>query len=98
MKISRVVRTESSEQYFIWKGTECAGQIDLHFVDLVHANIIIFGNKLSLIEISEVLHHMEESLLTERIKRDDLVVSVYRGEDISEEVSSYIKRKKIINK
>lgn len=95
IKISRVVRTASGEQYFIWKGTDCVGQIDLHFVDFVHATIIVFANKLSVQEISEVLHNVEESYLTEGIQKDDLVVSVYRGEDISEEISSYIKKKKV---
>lgn len=94
IKISRVVRTESGEQYFIWKGAECVGQMDLHFMDVVHATIIIFGNKLSLQEISEVLCYMEENQLTENIQKDDLVVSIYRGDDISEEVSLYINKKK----
>ncbi len=98
IKISRVVRTSSSEQYFIWKGIDCAGQIDLHFEEFVHASIIIFGDKLSLPEIAEVLNNVEESYLTEKIQKDDIVVSVYKGEDISEEVSSYLKRKKLVNK
>lgn len=85
-KFVRLVRTSSSEIYVIWDGENRLGQLDLHYAgDIIHGTLVL--------EI-ELDPSREEELLTEidqdivssyrpSYDREDFLVTVYRGEEIS---------------
>ena len=85
-KFVRLVRTASSEIYVVWEGENRLGQLDLHYAgDIIHGTLILE---------MEVEPSREEELLTEidqdivssyrpSYDREDFLVTVYRGEEIS---------------
>lgn len=85
-KFVRLVRTQCSEIYVVWEGENRLGQLDLHYAgDIIHGTLILE---------MEVDPNKEEDLLTEidqdivssyrpSYDREDFLVTVYRGEEIS---------------
>ena len=85
-RLSRVVRTVSSEVFIIFSGSERVGQVDLHFgTDVVHATIIL-ERDLSPEDEEALLSTLDEDVISgfmPRFQRDDFVAHVFRGEEIS---------------
>ena len=85
-KFVRLVRTASSEVYVVWDGENRVGQLDLHYAsDIIHGTLILE---------MEIPPSQEEELLTQidqdvvssyrpSFDREDFLVTVYRGEEIS---------------
>lgn len=85
-KFVRLVRTASSEQYIVWRGENRIGQLDLHYAgDIIHGSLVLE---------MDLPGEQEEALLTQidqdlvsshrpSFDREDFMVTVYRGEEIS---------------
>ena len=85
-KLTRLVRTQSSEIYLVWEGEQRVGQIDIHFAhDTIHATVI-FESDLSVGEEEELLAQIDDDIVSSylpRFEREDFVAHVFRGEEIS---------------
>lgn len=85
-KLTRLVRTNSSEIYLIWEGERRVGQVDLHYAhDTIHATIV-FESDLSVSDEEELLAQIDDDIVSSympRFEREDFVAHVFRGEEIS---------------
>lgn len=85
-KLTRLVRTQSSEIYLMWDGDKRIGQIDMHYAhDTIHATVI-FETDLTVNEEEELLAQIDDDIVTSylpRFEREDFVAHVFRGEEIS---------------
>jgi hypothetical protein len=85
-KLTRLVRTQTSEIYLIWEGERRVGQVDLHFAhDTIHATIV-FESDLSVSDEEELLAQIDDDIVSSympRFEREDFVAHVFRGEEIS---------------
>ncbi len=85
-RLSRLVRTLSSEIYLVWSDDQRVGQVDLHFAsDTIHATIIL-EQDVKVEEEEEILALLDDDIVTSylpRFERDDFVAHVFRGEQIS---------------
>jgi hypothetical protein len=85
-KMTRLVRTESSEIYLIWDGEKRVGQVDIHYHKATIHATIIFEADLSVSEEEELLAQVDDDVVSSylpRFERDDFVAHVFRGEEIS---------------
>jgi hypothetical protein len=85
-KLTRLVRTQSSEIYLVWDGDRRVGQIDVHYAkETIHATVI-FEADLSVQEEEELLGQIDDDIVSSylpRFEREDFVAHVFRGEEIS---------------
>ncbi|MER3473704.1 MAG: hypothetical protein C4335_06645 [Armatimonadota bacterium] len=85
LRLNRLVRTESSEIYLIWRNNERVGQIDIHYASgTIYATLLLEGDFAP--EQEEALIAMiDEDIVSSympRFERDDFVVHVFRAEEI----------------
>lgn len=85
-KLTRLVRTQSSEIYLVWEDDRRVGQVDLHFQhETVHATII-FESDVTVVDEEELLAQIDDDIVSSympRFEREDFVAHVFRGEEIS---------------
>jgi len=85
-KLTRLVRTQTSEIYLIWEGDRRVGQLDLHYAhDTIHATIL-FEMDLNVSDEEELLAQIDDDIVSSylpRFEREDFVAHVFRGEEIS---------------
>ena len=85
-RMTRLVRTNSSEIYLIWEQDNRVGQLDLHFAhDTIHATLIL-ENDLEVSLEEELLTQIDEDIVSSYLPsfdRNDFLVTVFRGEEIS---------------
>jgi hypothetical protein len=85
-RFARLVRTGSSEIYLIWEENNRVGQLDLHYTyDTIHATLILEAN-LSVASEEELRTQIDEDIVSSYMPsfdRNDLLVTVFRGEEIS---------------
>ncbi len=87
-RLSRLVRTQSSEVYLIWEEDRRIGQLDLHYAqDLrtVHATMVLEAD-LPVSAEEELLSQIDEDIVSSYLPsfdREDFLVTVFRGEEIS---------------
>ena len=85
-KLTRLVRTHSSEIYLVWEGEQRVGQIDVHFAhDTIHATVI-FETDFNVQDEEELMAQIDDDIVSSylpRFEREDFVVHVFRGEEIS---------------
>jgi hypothetical protein len=85
-RLTRLVRTRSSEIYLIWEDNNRVGQLDLHYAqDTIHATLIL-ETDLSVTSEEELLTQIDEDIVSSYLpsfERDDFLVTVFRGEEIS---------------
>lgn len=85
-KMTRLVRTQTSEIYLIWDDDKRIGQVDLHFAhDTIHATIV-FESDMTVAEEEELLAQIDDDIVSSylpRFEREDFVAHVFRGEEIS---------------
>lgn len=85
-KVTRLVRTQSSEIYLVWDGEKRVGQVDIHYAhDTIHATVI-FETDLTVNEEEELLAQVDDDIVSSylpRFEREDFVAHVFRGEEIS---------------
>ena len=85
-RFTRLVRTQTSEIYLIWEEESRVGQLDLHYAgDTVHATLILEVD-LSVTSEEELLTQVDQDIVASflpNFDRDDFMVTVFRGEEIS---------------
>jgi hypothetical protein len=85
-KLTRIVRTPSSEVFLIWEDNLRVGQVDLHYAhDTVYATVVLEAD-LSVTSEEELLSQIDEDMVSSYLpsfEREDFVVTVFRGEEIS---------------
>jgi hypothetical protein len=85
-RLTRLVRTTSSEIYLIWEENNRVGQLDLHYAnETIHATLIL-ETDLSVSSEEELLTQIDEDIVSSYMPsfdRNDLLVTVFRGEEIS---------------
>ncbi len=87
-RLSRLVRTQSSEIFLIWEEDRRIGQLDLHFAiesRTVHATLVLEADLPVSIE-EELLAQIDDDIVSSYLpsfEREDFLVTVFRGEEIS---------------
>jgi len=87
-RLSRLVRTQSSEIFLIWEEDRRIGQLDLHFAiesRTVHATLVLEADLSVSIE-EELLAQIDDDIVSSYLpsfEREDFLVTVFRGEEIS---------------
>src|SRR5438132_12515578 len=85
-KLTRLVRTPTSEIYLVWEGERRVGQLDLHYAhDTIHATII-FEADMNVQDEEELMAQIDDDVVSSympRFEREDFVAHVFRGEEIS---------------
>jgi hypothetical protein len=85
-RLSRLVRTDSSEIFLIWEDERRVGQVDLHYAhDTIHATLVLESDLTPELE-EELLSQIDEDVVSSYMPsfdREDFLVTVFRGEEIS---------------
>ncbi len=85
-KLSRLVRTASSEIYIIWEGETRVGQVHLHYAhDTIHAALLLEID-LTVPEEEDLLEAIDDDIVSSYLpsfEREDFLVTVFRAEEIS---------------
>lgn len=87
-RLSRLVRTASSEIFLIWADDRRIGQIDLHYAiesRTVHATLLLEADLTVAVE-EELLAQIDDDIVSSYLpsfEREDFLVTVFRGEEIS---------------
>jgi hypothetical protein len=85
-RLSRLVRTRSSEIYLVWDNSNRLGQLDIHYAnETVHATLIL-EHDLSVQDEGDLLTQIDEDIVSSYLpsfERQDFLVTVFRGEEIS---------------
>src|SRR5438477_5895274 len=85
-RLTRLVRTRSSEIYLIWEENNRVGQLDLHYAgETIHATLIL-ETDLSVTSEEELLTQIDEDIVAAYLPsfdRTDFLVTVFRGDEIS---------------
>ncbi len=85
-KLTRLVRTHTSEIYLIWEGERRVGQADIHYAhDTIHATIL-FEEDMSVSEEEDLMALIDDDIVSSylpRFEREDFVAHVFRSKEIS---------------
>ena len=87
-RLSRLVRTQSSEIFLIWEEDRRIGQLDLHFAiesRTIHATLVLEADLPVSVE-EELLAQIDDDIVSSYLpsfEREDFLVTVFRGEEIS---------------
>ena len=87
-RLSRLVRTQSSEIFLIWEEDRRIGQLDLHYAiesRTVHATLVLEADLPVSVE-EELLAQIDDDIVSSYLpsfEREDFLVTVFRGEEIS---------------
>jgi hypothetical protein len=84
-RLSRLLRTESSEVYLIWEGERRLGQVDLHYADaVIHAHLIL-ETEVPEEELRVLCAQLDEDIVTSYLpyfEREEFVITVFQGEEL----------------
>lgn len=84
-RLSRLLRTDSSEVYLIWAGERRLGQVDIHYADsIIHANMLLEYD-LSEDEERSLCSQLDEDVVTSYLpsfEREEFVITIFRGEEV----------------
>jgi hypothetical protein len=87
-RLSRLVRTQSSEVFLIWEEDRRVGQLDLHYAiesRTIHATLVLEAD-LPVNTEEELLAQIDDDIVSSYLpsfEREDFLVTVFRGEEIS---------------
>ncbi len=85
-KLTRLVRTQTSEIYLIWDDDRRIGQLDLHYAhDTIHGTLILEGD-LSIEQEEGLIAQIDDDVVHAYLPsfdREDFLITVFRGEEIS---------------
>lgn len=85
-KFVRLVRTTGSEVYVVWDGENRIAQLDVHYAgDIIHGTLIL-ETELSASQEEDLLTQIDQDIVSSyrpSFDREDFLVTVYRGEEIS---------------
>jgi len=84
-RFSRVVRTETSEVFLIWRDKTRVGQVDVHYSgDTIYATVVLELD-LTREEEDRVVASVDEEIVSSYLPsfdRESLMVTVFRGEEV----------------
>lgn len=84
-RLSRLLRTQSSEVYLIWAGERRLGQVDLHYADaIIHANMLLEAD-LNEDEVMLLCAQIDEDIATSYLpsfEREEFIITIFRGEEV----------------
>ena len=87
-RLSRLVRTQSSEIFLIWDEDRRIGQLDLHYAiesRTIHATLMLEADLPVTVE-EDLLAQIDDDIVSSYLpsfEREDFLVTVFRGEEIS---------------
>lgn len=85
-RLSRLVRTVSSEIYVIWDEDRRVGQVHFHYAhDTIHASLLLEID-LTVTEEEALLAAIDEDVVSSYLpsfEREDLLITVFRAEEVS---------------
>jgi hypothetical protein len=85
-RLTRLVRTQTSEIYLIWDGDQRIGQIDLHYAhDTIHGTLILEAD-LNVEQEEGLIAQIDDDIVHSYLPsfdREDFLITVFRGEEIS---------------
>lgn len=85
-KITRLVRTQTSEIYLLWDDDHRLGQLDLHYAhDTIHATLVLEAD-LPIEQEEGLIAQIDDDIVHSYLPsfdREDLLITVYRGEEVS---------------
>ena len=85
-RLTRLVRTQTSEIYLIWDEDRRLGQLDLHYAhDTIHGTLIREGD-LTLEQEEGLIAQIDDDIVQAYLPsfdREDFLITVFRGEEIS---------------
>jgi hypothetical protein len=85
-RLTRLVRTQTSEIYLIWDEDRRLGQLDLHYAhDTIHGTLILEGD-LTLEQEEGLIAQIDDDIVQAYLPsfdREDFLITVFRGEEIS---------------
>ncbi|MDQ2799665.1 MAG: hypothetical protein M3Y13_08500 [Armatimonadota bacterium] len=87
-RLSRLLRTQSSEIFLIWEEDRRIGQLDLHYAQdarTIHATLVLEAD-LPVNTEEELLAQIDDDIVSSYLpsfEREDFLVTVFRGEEIS---------------
>jgi len=83
LNFQRQFRTPSSEGYLILEDDQRVGRVDLHFASESVFVTIVLEIEMGESEVARVIEDIDEQLVvTATVKRDDLNVWVYQGQEV----------------
>jgi len=86
LKLSRIVRTVSSEIYVIWQGEKRLGQVHIHYAHYTIYLTLFLEVDLSLSQEEQLLAEIDDQVVSSYLpsfEREEMLVTVFRGEEIS---------------
>lgn len=85
VRLTRVVRTPSSEVYLLWEEDTRLGQVDLHYgPELIHATLIL-ERELSPEQQTDLVDQIDQDVVSShlpRFGREDFLVTVFQGREL----------------
>lgn len=85
-KLTRLVRTQTSEIYLIWDEDRRLGQLDLHYAhDTIHGTLIL-ETDLTIEQEEGLIAQIDDDVVQSYLPnfdREDFLITVFRGEEIS---------------
>jgi len=85
LRLSRVVRTDTSEIYLLWDDDERVAQVDLHYApDVIHATLIL-ERDVEPIQIEALIQQVDRDVVASYLQdfeRDNFLVTVFRGYEV----------------
>lgn len=86
-KMTRLVRTQTSEIYLIWEDERRIGQLDLHYAhDTIHGTLILEADLLSIEQEEGLIAQIDDDIVQAYLPsfdREDFLITVFRGQEIS---------------
>lgn len=85
-RFARLARTSSSEIYIVQEEGHRVGQVDLHYAEATVHSTIILERHLSVTSEEELITQLDDEIVSSylsRYERQDFLITVYRGEEIS---------------
>jgi len=85
-RLSRLVRTASSEIFIIWENETRVGHLHIHYAhDIIHAALLL-EQDLTRTEEEDLLETIDEDVVSSYLPsfdREDFLVTVFRAEELS---------------
>lgn len=86
-RMTRLVRTRSSEIYLLWDDDRRIGQLDLHYADDTIHGTLLLESDLTVEEEEGLISQIDDDIVQSYLPsfdREDFLVTVFRGEEISQ--------------
>jgi len=84
-RLTRIVRTLTSEVHLAWDGDVRVAQIDIHYgPDVIHATMIL-ERDMTREEIDGLIEQVDRDVVASYLQdyeRENLLVNVFRGEEV----------------